>query len=303
MRLIRHSWVHGLSQHVRTRWWGIVLVGAFLALGAQETVAEAASYTPRPGSRLLWVGFQNGLLSLEAKDVPARKVLNEVCAKTGVFLQASVPLQGSVTVSFKDLPVETAFRRLFGPDVNFIFLYHGQKPAPGSVAIPSDVWVLAKGTREVPQTATTPHDDQEAVAPSAAGDSQNSMQEIERAFDRNPLAVRNAAMGSRSQEVRLKAIAYLGQQPTRDAVDVLLKVAALDSEAGPLVRQGALDALAGLAHSSPQVQEILAQHVKTKGDPEMRQLAADILGIHVEPIGNEAASDEALKDGERRGRR
>ena len=229
MDSMAHLGVHRHSQNVRTRWWGIMLVGAFLALGAQEAVAEAASSTPRPVSRILWVGFQNGLLSLEAKDVPAQRVLNDVCAKTGVVLQASVPLKGSVTASFKDLPVEPAFRRLFGSDVNFIFLYHGQKPASGSVAVPAEVWVLAKGMGEAPQTAKTPND-KEAVAPSAAGDSQHPTQAIERAFERNPLVAQNAAVGSRSQEVRLKAIAYLGQQPTRDSVDVLMKVAILESD-------------------------------------------------------------------------
>jgi hypothetical protein len=59
-----------------------------------------------------------------------------------------------------------------------------------------------------------------------------------------------------------------------------------------------LDALVGLAHSSPQIQEILAQHIETLGEPEpnMRQLAADLLGIQLEPIDAEAASDEAPKD-------
>ena len=302
MHLIRHSGVHRLSQNVRTRSWIMMLVGVLLGLGVQDVVADAASSTPRPVSRLLWVGFQNGLLSLEAKDVPAPRVLHEVCAKTGVVLQASVPLKGSVTASFKDLPVEPAFRRLFGSDVNFIFLYHGQKPASGSVAVPSDVWVLAKGTGEAPKTANTPPD-KEAVAPSATGDSQQPTLEIEREFERNPLAAQNAAVGSRSQEVRLTAIAYLGQQPTQDSVDVLMKVARLDPSAEPPVQQSAMDALMRLAQSSPQVQEILAEHVQTRGDPDMRQLAADILGIQVEPTGKEAASDEAPKDGEPRGTR
>jgi hypothetical protein len=279
---------HRLSADLRTRWWVIVLVGAFLALGAQESVADTAASTPRRVSRILWVGFQNGLLSLEAKDAPAQRVLHEVCAKTGVFLQASVPLQGSVTASFKDLPVEPALRRLFGSDANFIFLYQGQKPASGSVVVPSDVWVLGKGTGEAPHTATAPND-QAKEAPSVE-DPQNPVQEIEREFARNPLAAQNAAMGSRNQEVRLKAIAYLGQQPTRDSVDVLLKVATLDPNAEPPIQQSALDALGGLAQSSPQVQEILAHHVETIGEPNMRRLAADLLGIQLEPTDDAGAS-------------
>jgi hypothetical protein len=282
---------HCLSTDLMTRWWGIGLVGVLLAWGALWTVAEAASATPRPVSHILWVGFHNGLLSLEAKDAPAQRVLDEVCAKAGVVLQASISLQGPVTASFKDLPVERAFRRLFGSDANFIFLYHGPKPASGAMAVPSEVWVLAKGTGKAPQTATAP-DDQAKEALSVE-DTQNPVQEIEREFARNPLAVQNAAMGSRHPEVRLKAIAYLGQQPTRESVDILMKVATLDPHAEPPIQQGALDALVGLVHSSPQVQELVAQHIETLGEPEpkMRQLAADLLGIQLEPTGNEAASE------------
>lgn len=273
----------------------MILAGVLLALGFQGALAQTAPYTPRPVSRILWVDFQNGLLSLEAKNAPAQNVLNEMVAKTRIFLQASVPLESSVTASFKDLPVEQAFRRLFGSDVNFIFLYHGKKPAPGSVAVPSDVWVLRKSTVEAAKTSKTP-DDKEALAPSAAGDLQNPMQEIDREFEKNPMAAQNAAMGSRSQEVRLKAIAYLGQQPTRQSVDVLMKVAVLDPNAEPPVQQGALDALVGLAQSSPQIQEILAHHVETVGEQNMRQLAADILGIQLQPSDPGAPSDPATTD-------
>jgi hypothetical protein len=162
--------------------------------------------------------------------------------------------------------------------------------------------VLGKSTAEAAKASKTP-DGKEAVAPSAAGGPQNPMQEIDREFEKNPMAAQNAAMGSRSQEVRLKAIAYLGQQPTRQSVDVLMKVAVLDPNAEPPIQQGALDALVGLAQSSPQVQEILAHHVETIGEQNMRQLAADILGIQPEPTDRGAASDEGTNDRGQQGTR
>jgi hypothetical protein len=270
-----------------------------LIFAAQGAIAESASYTPRPVSRILWIGFQNGQLSLEAKNAPAQEVLDQICAKAEIFLQASAPLKGSVTASFKDLPVEQALRRLFGADVSFIFLYPKQKATAGSVAVPSDVWVLAKGAGEASKTSNIP-DSQETTAAS-----QNSMQEIEGEFERNPMAAWNAAIGSRSNDVRLKAIAHLGKQPTRDSVDVLMKVVLYDRDAEPVIQQSALDALTGLAQTSPQIQEILAQQVENVagGPPVMRQLAADILGIQLEPTGDQATSDQAPQDGEQPGAR
>jgi hypothetical protein len=181
---IARSGVHRLSADLRARWWGIVLVGAFLALGAQHAVGETPASTPRPASPALRVGFQNGLLSIEAKDRPWERVLDEVRTKTGIFLYVSMQLEGSVTVSFKNLPLEQALRRLFGPDANFAILYHDQKSGPTSAAVPSEVWVLGKGSAT---SSNTPHGGQE-VASSAQEGTNDSVLAIEREIARNPQA-------------------------------------------------------------------------------------------------------------------
>jgi hypothetical protein len=237
--------VHRLSEDLRTRWWSIMLVGAFLALGAQHVVGETPASTPRPASPALGVSFQNGLLSIHAKDEPWERVLDEVRAQTGIFLRVSMPLEGSVTVSFKNLPVEQALRRLFGPDANFAILYHDRKPGPTSAAVPSEVWVFGKGSAA---SANTPHGGQE-VASSVQEGTHDSVLALEREIARNPQAVLDAAVESRDRELRLKAIASLGQQAHEGVVDVLL---ALAEAREPRIRQSAREALEAMVQNEPQ---------------------------------------------------
>jgi hypothetical protein len=282
---IAPSGVHRLSEDLRTRWWSIVLVGAFLALGVQHAVGETPSSTSRPASPALRVGFQNGLLSIEAKDRPWQKVLDEVRTKTRIFLYVSMPLEGSVTVSFKNLPLEQALRRLFGPDANFAILYHDQKPGPTSAAIPSEVWVLGKGSAA---SSNTQHGGQE-VASSVQEGPNDSVLAIEREIARNPEAALDAAVESRDQELRLKAIAYLGQHANEGVVDVLLKLAEARE---PRIRQSAREALEAMVQNEPQARVIVTHMLETMATPAMRQWASETLGVSLEPLDDNPEGGE-----------
>lgn len=261
--------MYRLVGNVKKRWWVIMLAGAFLALGVQHAVGETVSPTPPSTSPMLRVDFQNGLLSVEARNGPWKKVLSEVREKTGIFLNVSLPLEGTATVSFKDLPIEQAFRHLFGPDANFAIFYRGRDSSAS--AVPSEVWVLGKGSGEA---------------------STDPLQAVTKEFAKNQQAAQNAAMISPNREVRLKAIAYLGQQANRPAMTTLLKIAALDRRAEFDIQQGATDALRSLVKNNPQAREILTNIVEAGGPPEVQQLATDILGTRPEPVDDEKTSDD-----------
>jgi hypothetical protein len=285
MYLIAHSGVHRRSEDVRTRWWSIVLVGAFLALGAQHAVGETPDSTPRPASPALSVGFQNGLLSIEAKDEPWENVLDEVRAETGIFLRVSMPLEGSVTVAFRNLPVEQALRRLFGPDANFAILYPDQTPGPASAAIPSEVWVLGKASAA---SSNTPHGGQE-VASSVQEGTHDSALALERELATNPQAALDAAVESRDQELRLKAIASLAQQANEGVVDVLLALAEAQE---PPIRQSAREALEAMVLNEPQGRVIVTHMLETMATPAMRQWATETLGVSLEPLDDDPDGGE-----------
>ncbi len=124
-----------------------LLLVVVLALGLNSTACPAiASSEPGPNSSKFWVRFERGLLSIEAKDASWLKLLEELGRRTEIVFHIKIPLEGSATVSFKDLPVEQAVERLFGSQVNFFLTYGGRHPARLQTALPSEVWVLGKGS-------------------------------------------------------------------------------------------------------------------------------------------------------------
>ena len=96
--------------------------------------------TERPNATKVSVSFRDGLLSVEAKAGTWVQVLNEITEQTGIQFHHSLPFTGSVTVSFANLPVRQALERLFGPEADFMFRYHGT--AYLSSSLPKEVWVL-----------------------------------------------------------------------------------------------------------------------------------------------------------------
>lgn len=240
-------------------------MAALLAMPSHSDAApEAASRATSPALR---VEFRHGLLSLEAKQAPWSKLLEVVSRQTAIRLRVNVPLEGSVTASFKEVPIERALRQLFGPDADFVLLYHDPHVtrAPGKRL--TEVWVFGRAPEASRTRATRDRND---------GPVASTGQEAEKWFATSPQAARDAALSASDPETRLAAIASLGQRPDPQAVGTLLEII---EHRDPHMRQSALDALAPLLGSDPGVREGLGRLMRTAEDPEVRQLAADSLGI------------------------
>jgi HEAT repeats len=93
-----------------------------------------------PNVKRVHVRLRNGLLSVEAKAGTWRQVLNEITEQTGIRFHYALTLEGSVTLSFANLPVRQAIERLFGSEADFVFRYHAMANSPAS--FPKEVWVL-----------------------------------------------------------------------------------------------------------------------------------------------------------------
>jgi hypothetical protein len=140
---------------------GTALLAAWLLPGAtQAVIAQEAA--PRTGplqvadSPALRVGFKDSLLSIEARQRPWLEVLNAVREKTGIRINRSLPLVGSVTVSFTALPVKQALERLFGPEAHFVLRYPNSPDRAVPSAVPKEVWVLGKVPGDRRDTTPTP---------------------------------------------------------------------------------------------------------------------------------------------------
>src|SRR5262249_54504671 len=137
--------------------------------------------------------------------------------------------------------------------------------------------------QEIEETNTRWDGDTEAAPYSTATATeqpQSPGQPVEQEVERYPEAA-EAALHAADHEVRLTAIAHLGQQADHEALRVLLEIVE-DPGPDPDVLQSAVAAL-----------ETLVQRAE---DREVQQLAAETLGIQLDPVTAEAASEPLLED-------
>jgi HEAT repeats len=271
--------------------WRVILVLSALSGLWSHAVFSGERPAPPPRTRgpALEVAFRDGLLSVEAHHAPWGTVLREVQRRTGIDLHLHVPLEGSVTTSFAGLPVERAFRRLFGPEASFIFRYRARQAVDPASERPVAVWVVSRTGAEAP----VPHGPSATpAAPRSAGGmaAPEADPELGSEFDTDPHTAQAMALDAADPEVRLAAIAHLGRQAQPAAVSVLLDVV---QDPDPHVRQSALEALLPLLDEAPYVRAGLTQVLHTAQDAEVRQLLADALGIALDSGADQGAFEAA----------
>lgn len=132
-----------------------LLPGAAQAMSSQEAALRTGSIEVADSPAFV-VEFKSGLLSIEARQSPWTEVLNAVREKTGIRFNCSLPLAGSVTVSFTALPVKQALERLFGPEAHFVLRYPNSPDRAVPSAVPKEVWVLGKVPGDRRDTTPTP---------------------------------------------------------------------------------------------------------------------------------------------------
>jgi hypothetical protein len=247
----------------------IMFVVVFV-LGSHGVAFPASSARETDSTSTYRVHFQKSLVSIEAKEVPSLRLLEDLSKKSGIVFHARIPLEGTVTASFSNLPLERALQNLFGPDANFMFVYGNTNRKSSSGASPSEVWILGAGQRVAARTIGL--DDTEPAADEADDQLQKTMRE----FERNPKAARDAARRHPDPAVREIAISYLGEQTSEEGITVLLDIL---GETDPHMRQSALGALGPSVENDPRVRKVMTHVMQTTKDPDVRQFVADALGV------------------------
>jgi hypothetical protein len=263
--------------------------------------------SPNPAG--LRVDYANGRLSVEAKQQPWGKLLEEIRKKTNIhFHYHSIPLDGSVTLSFAALPVKQALEHLFGSDASFAFRYPDVTGGFQPSAHPTEVWVfgkawdggseairIASGKPEGESAASgssipadpgqvfeTPDDATEQATPpdDAKGVEEDPDQLIEMTKNEDP-------------EVRLQALLALSDsgKADEDTIWSALDAALTDKDAS--VRGNAIQALARRA--GPDTPNATAHLWQALRDPHpgVRMMAVDSIPSNDQGI---ALLQEALSD-------
>jgi hypothetical protein len=241
--------------------------------------------------------FQEGRLSLEVREGSWENVLQELRQRTGIHLHLHIRLKGPLSISFKELPIERALRRLFGPEANFIFWYPAAHTVKTASDRPTEVWVIGK-TGDAPTSRSTSSDAPEAPALALPTSIPEPEGEWATVFEKNPQAAQDMALSAADAEERLAAIAYLSQQANPGAVRVLLEIV---QDPDPHLRQSALDGLLPLLDANPQVRQGLAHALQVVQDPDVRQLVTDVLGSTDELPPEQPMSGASGDEGEREG--
>lgn len=234
------------------------LTGIYIAL-VLSPIAQSGDASSAPGtqSRSLQgahlVGFIDGRLTVNARDVSLRELLTEIARKSGFTLVLLSPLQDKMTVEFKQLPLHNAFERILRHR-NFAVEYDTSAGASSRVA---GLWVFQNGEQNGP-AQTIVFTKPEADRSQAATAVDNS--------------VVQAVFVSPNPEDREDAVETLGQSGQTDQIDNL-SLALTDVNAD--VRDAAIDALADIG--GDEAAQALAVALGDE-NAALREGAVDALG-------------------------
>jgi hypothetical protein len=97
-----------------------------------------------PESQTLRLRFDNGLLSLHASRRSFAEVLGAIQKETGIRFHYTLPMVEAVTLSFDDVPVPDALKRLLGREAQLIFRFPERPSTASRAGVPEEVWIFGK---------------------------------------------------------------------------------------------------------------------------------------------------------------
>jgi hypothetical protein len=242
---------------------------ATMALGMSANAPSAVVATDVAPKSTFFVHCDNDRVSIEAKDAVRAQLVNDLSRKTGIVFHVRTAMDQSLTLSFRDLPLNRALQHVFGPQANFMFVYRSPRVRRAETELPIEVWVFGQSESGA-HRVITPEEEEPALDEAAV-----ALQQIINEFERNPQAAKDAARRHSDPTVREAAIRYIGQRKTDDGIAVLLEIL---RETDPHMRQTAFEALGASVENDPRVRKFMNELVQTAKDPAVKEFAADALG-------------------------
>ena len=260
-----------MPESIRCRRAAGLLVLALACLAAPVARADDDSGDVAPAA--VRVSLEGGRLSLEARDASLQQILDTIADRTGVRVRLDPPAETQldsdlITISFRDLPVEEALRRLLhGRD--FVLVSGSGRPAEARVYGHS-------GQSAAPSPAASPS----SAPPGAAVDGTSVA------------ALRQQALTDPDPSARARALeglaANTGDQAARDAVLEILDRGDASLPVEPLVKLAlanptaevrikALTQLAGHTARDSRARETLEIVAAEDATPDVRDAARALL--------------------------
>jgi hypothetical protein len=101
--------------------YALLSIAAAVLLASVPVRVPAEEYRS-PSDGIQSMKYEDGRLSLEAKDASLKKVLNELAQMAMLTILADGPLEGRITVYADRLPLEKALRKILrGKDTSFVY--------------------------------------------------------------------------------------------------------------------------------------------------------------------------------------
>lgn len=245
------------------------LAGVTLLAGAANLLAEE-----RPG---LWVSVEDDIVSVEARDIPIRHILEEIARHTDLEVVTHDPLSEHVSVDLQDSSMFQAMRRIL-KDRSYTLSY---VPAEdGRIAslriLSTDPGSIATSSSRLEFVSSAPP----VVSPLAE--------------DGEDLAMLAAdALSHRDPFVRVEAVYALGEIGPSNAR--ILEQALMDPSAE--VRESAIEALADIGGSeSASALEVALNDVEVSVRLEAVEALGEIGGQTAADLLRKALADEATRE-------
>jgi len=252
---------------ISARFWRLC---ALLALASGVAVSAAAAIDARARQGIVEVGLENGLLTVEARDVPLVEVVTAIGDRAGFETLVLGDVDIRVNASFSDLPINEALDQVLGRSNRVIVYAPPDEHSPKQSVV--RLWLLGSGaatddamTGETPAPpadplqSADPKTRSEAVLRLGAGVATEA--ELE--------ALADALQNDEQSLVRTRAAIALGALRDERAVSAL-EVALLDDS--PSVRIQAIHALSKIG--GERATSALGDVLLHGTDPQQRLVAA-----------------------------